>query len=73
MAAVFKSEEDYKVLEKFKGSTLKGKGYKPLFDYFGHLKKTGAFRILTDTYVTEESGTGVVHQVRTLTKKSKPC
>ena len=26
------------------------------------LKKEGAFRVLTDTYVTEESGTGIVHQ-----------
>ena len=25
-------------------------------------EKTGAFRILTDSYVTSESGTGVVHQ-----------
>ena len=26
------------------------------------LKSAGAFRVLTDTYVTEESGTGIVHQ-----------
>jgi len=26
------------------------------------MKDRGAFRILLDTYVTEESGTGVVHQ-----------
>jgi len=26
------------------------------------LKKDGAFRVLTDTYVTEDSGTGIVHQ-----------
>ena len=25
-------------------------------------KEMGAFRVLTDTYVTEDSGTGVVHQ-----------
>ena len=25
-------------------------------------EKTGAFRIVTDTYVTDDSGTGVVHQ-----------
>ena len=30
---------------------------------FEEYKKKGAFRILTDTYVTEDSGTGVVHQV----------
>jgi len=26
------------------------------------MKERGGFRILLDTYVTEESGTGVVHQ-----------
>ena len=29
--------------------------------YF-QMRERGAFRILNDTYVTEESGTGVVHQ-----------
>jgi isoleucyl-tRNA synthetase len=45
------------------GKTLKGKTYKPLFPYFEYLKKErGAFQVLTDGYVTDESGTGVVHQ-----------
>lgn len=26
------------------------------------MKSQGAFRVLTDTYVTDDSGTGVVHQ-----------
>ena len=65
--AVFKSEEDYIIIEKFKGKTLENKGYKPLFDYFRHLKTTrGAFKILCDTYVTVDSGTGCVHQVKYL-------
>jgi isoleucyl-tRNA synthetase len=50
----------YEILEKFKGHTLKGKTYVPLFDYFLHLKDT-AFRVMTDSYVTEDSGTGIVH------------
>ena len=62
LPAVFKKESDYEVVDKFPGAALKGKRYKPLFDYFGHLKAKGAFAVLTDTYVTTESGTGVVHQ-----------
>ena len=63
IAAVFKKADNVEILEKFKGAKLEGKTYKPMFPYFQEHKKKGAFRILTDTYVTEESGTGVVHQV----------
>ncbi|KAH3881227.1 isoleucine--tRNA ligase, cytoplasmic-like isoform X1 [Dreissena polymorpha] len=63
LSALFKSEEEYTILARFKGQTLEGKTYQPLFNYFIHLKaKTGAFRVLCDRYVTSESGTGVVHQ-----------
>ncbi|KAL8620374.1 hypothetical protein ACOMHN_012999 [Nucella lapillus] len=63
LEAMFKSPEEYVVLEKFKGKTLEGKKYKPIFNYFAHMReKTGAFRILTGTYVTSEAGTGVVQQ-----------
>lgn len=50
------------VLDEVKGSELVGKTYHPLFDYFKHLKSEGAFQILSDDYVSTESGTGVVHQ-----------
>ena len=49
LSAVFKSEEDYEILQKFKGKTLENKGYTPLFDYFKHLKDKQAFRVLCDT------------------------
>ncbi|CAH1783925.1 unnamed protein product [Owenia fusiformis] len=63
LSALFKKEEEYTVLEKFKGETLKGKQYKPIFQYFyKQMKDKGAFRVLTDSYVTEETGTGIVHQ-----------
>ncbi|KAJ3369980.1 isoleucine--tRNA ligase [Allomyces arbusculus] len=53
----------FTVVEKIKGSSLKGTEYVPLFDYFkADFHKTGAFRVLTDTYVTDDSGTGIVHQ-----------
>uniref|UniRef100_A0A0K2TFA5 Isoleucine--tRNA ligase, cytoplasmic n=1 Tax=Lepeophtheirus salmonis TaxID=72036 RepID=A0A0K2TFA5_LEPSM len=66
LSSVFKKESEYEILEKFKGSALKDKKYKPLFEYFKNMKSSepgkGAFRILVDTYVTEDSGTGVVQQ-----------
>lgn len=52
---------DYTVLETFPGEKLKGLRYEPIFNFFQHLKDK-AFLVLTDDYVTEESGTGVVHQ-----------
>lgn len=61
LSALFKKESEYTVLDRFKGSTLKGKRYTPLFNYFAHLKSNGAFQIFADDYVTSDSGTGVVH------------
>eukprot|EP01105_Mastigella_eilhardi_P022983 TRINITY_DN5749_c0_g1_i1.p1 TRINITY_DN5749_c0_g1~~TRINITY_DN5749_c0_g1_i1.p1 ORF type:complete len:1133 (-),score=359.61 TRINITY_DN5749_c0_g1_i1:58-3456(-) len=49
------------ILERFKGSTLVGKHYVPLFEYFKSEREKGAFRIVADPYVTSDSGTGVVH------------
>ncbi|XP_032893153.1 isoleucine--tRNA ligase, cytoplasmic [Amblyraja radiata] len=62
LVALFKSDTEYNILERFKGIALKGKKYKPLFDYFLECKETGAFSVLVDNYVKEEEGTGVVHQ-----------
>uniref|UniRef100_A0A8C2TLZ3 Isoleucine--tRNA ligase, cytoplasmic n=1 Tax=Coturnix japonica TaxID=93934 RepID=A0A8C2TLZ3_COTJA len=47
---------------QFPGIVLKGKKYKPLFEYFIQCKDNGAFTVLVDNYVKEEEGTGVVHQ-----------
>jgi len=61
--ALFKKESDYTIIDKFPGKNLKDLKYVPIFNYFeeqGELK--GAFRVLTDSYVTAESGTGIVHQ-----------
>uniref|UniRef100_A0A3Q3MEY7 isoleucine--tRNA ligase n=1 Tax=Mastacembelus armatus TaxID=205130 RepID=A0A3Q3MEY7_9TELE len=46
----------------FPGKMLKGKKYKPLFQYFAKCAEKGAFQVVTDNYVKEEEGTGVVHQ-----------
>ncbi|XP_065333424.1 isoleucine--tRNA ligase, cytoplasmic [Cloeon dipterum] len=60
--ALFKSPDLYEVIGSMLGKELKGKKYKPIFDYFAHLQEKGAFQVLNDGYVTEESGTGIVHQ-----------
>ncbi|XP_068599073.1 isoleucine--tRNA ligase, cytoplasmic [Brachionichthys hirsutus] len=62
LCALFKSESEYTVLDKFPGKTLKGKKYKPLFSYFAERGEEGAFQVVVDNYVREEEGTGVVHQ-----------
>ncbi|XP_071817894.1 isoleucine--tRNA ligase, cytoplasmic-like isoform X3 [Apostichopus japonicus] len=63
LSALFKKEGEYEVQQKYIGSDLKGKCYKPLFNYFVEYKeKRGAFKVVTGTYVTNDSGTGIVHQ-----------
>ncbi|KAJ5079141.1 isoleucine--tRNA ligase cytoplasmic [Anaeramoeba ignava] len=56
-----KGEKQYQVLKKMTGKELEGLEYEPLFDYFINLREKGAFRVLCDSYVDEESGTGIVH------------
>lgn len=62
LGALFKTESEYTLLDKFPGKTLKGKKYKPLFHYFEKCGEKGAFQVVMDNYVKEEEGTGVVHQ-----------
>ncbi|KAL5543283.1 hypothetical protein UlMin_010993 [Ulmus minor] len=50
----------YEVLEKLSGASLVGKKYEPLFNYFMDFSDT-AFRVVADNYVTDDSGTGIVH------------
>jgi isoleucyl-tRNA synthetase len=44
------------------GAELVGKQYVPLFEYFAKDYAGSAWRVVADTYVTDDSGTGVVHQ-----------
>ncbi|KAF7668411.1 hypothetical protein LDENG_00011060 [Lucifuga dentata] len=62
LGALYKSESEYTLLDKFPGKMLKGKKYKPLFPYFAKCGEKGAFQVVVDNYVKEEEGTGVVHQ-----------
>ncbi|EGW30516.1 isoleucyl-tRNA synthetase [Spathaspora passalidarum NRRL Y-27907] len=52
----------YKVVEKLKGSALVGLKYKPLFNYFYEEFKDKGFQVIPGDYVTNDSGTGIVHQ-----------
>lgn len=64
LTTLFKNpkKEKLKVLEKMKGSELKGLKYVPLFDYFYDQFKDYGFKVIADTYVKNDSGTGIVHQ-----------
>jgi isoleucyl-tRNA synthetase len=50
------------VLETMKGAALEGTEYEPLFPYFKEdMKGTKCFSVICASYVTADSGTGVVH------------
>lgn len=61
---LFKGKE-YEVVKKITGKNLIGKSYKPLFDYYStdtKLKnRENGWKIYPASFVTTESGTGVVH------------
>ena len=52
----------FKIVERIKGKDMLGWRYMPPFDYFYEGFKDFGFRVLNNTYVTAESGVGVVHQ-----------
>lgn len=61
--SVFKDASKFEIIDKFNGRKLENQKYEPIFDYFmEYSKKMNAHRVLCDGYVTEDSGTGVVHQ-----------
>ena len=55
--------ELYEIQEAMVGKDLVGKTYTPLFDYYAKTPEAkNYYRVLSDTYVTEDAGTGIVHQ-----------
>jgi isoleucyl-tRNA synthetase len=57
-------EDNYEILESYKGKDLEYKEYEPLFDFAVDLcekQKKKAFYVTCDNYVTLSDGTGVVH------------
>jgi isoleucyl-tRNA synthetase len=59
LAALYKSETEYRVVRSVSGKELVGLTYEPLFAYFA--SQPGAFRILCDEFVSTGDGTGIVH------------
>lgn len=52
----------FTILQRMKGSDMLGWRYEPLFDYFYEEFKDVGFKLLNGTYVTADSGVGIVHQ-----------
>jgi len=58
---IFK-EEDYKIIDEFKGANLIGKVYEPLFDYYKNIEnKENGWKVYDASFVTTDDGTGIVH------------
>lgn len=57
----FSKDHSLEVLSIAKGSELEGKPYIPAFPYFAQHKDKGAFKVLADSFVSQDSGTGIVH------------
>jgi isoleucyl-tRNA synthetase len=58
-ASVLLKDQQYEVIDGFKGSELKGRAYEPLFSFVTPEKK--AWYVITADFVTMEDGTGIVH------------
>ena len=55
--------ELFDVEATYVGKDLVGKKYAPIFDYFvGSEGSEEYYRVLSDNYVTDDAGTGIVHQ-----------
>lgn len=55
--------ELYEILDTMVGKDLVGMTYTPVFDYFKGTEGSDQYwRILSDAYVTDDAGTGIVHQ-----------
>ncbi len=53
---------DLEVLGHRRGSDLVGLRYAPVFPYFAEERSRGAFCVVADDYVSDDEGTGLVHQ-----------
>ena len=54
--------DEWCILKSVSGRSLSGLKYKPIFDWFEGSLGPKAFTVCCDSYVTDDSGTGVVHQ-----------
>ncbi|HLR25184.1 MAG TPA: isoleucine--tRNA ligase [Fodinibius sp.] len=55
-------DQDFEIVDKFKGRDLIGRTYEPVFNYAKEAAdKSEAWRVIAADYVTTDEGTGVVH------------
>src|SRR5579859_7570344 len=54
--------KEYKVLASYTGKEMEGWEYEPLYDYFKSTFEGIGYKVLLGSYVTDEDGTGIVHQ-----------
>ena len=59
VAHYFADEATYEVVATYTGEQLAGHAYTPIFQDFA--SQAGAFKILSDAFVSTEDGTGIVH------------
>src|SRR5205085_6069479 len=57
---MLKKDEEYKIVDEFKGSMLVGKKFVPHYDYYPIEPGEKAFEVIAGNFVTAEEGTGVV-------------
>lgn len=60
LAAYYKNESGYSILEELPGNALAGTRYVPLFDYFDG-RSDKFFQVTAAPFVSTEDGTGIVH------------
>ncbi|MGB1755423.1 MAG: class I tRNA ligase family protein, partial [Pseudomonadales bacterium] len=58
----YQEQKSLTEVETLLGAALVGKTYEPPFSYFLDERANGAFQIVSDEYVSTDSGTGIVHQ-----------
>jgi len=61
VSEIFKDKEKYEIVESIEASSLIGKEYLSLFDYYKDKKDEGAFKIIYADHVNIDEGTGIVH------------
>lgn len=54
--------EGWEIVKTVTGAELKDMRYEPIFPFFKEAMEATAFKVCCDAYVTDDSGTGVVHQ-----------
>ncbi|HOB88228.1 MAG: isoleucine--tRNA ligase [Bacillota bacterium] len=59
LGSAIPEDEEYEIIDEFKGKSLVGKEYQPLFRYTEPSKK--AWYVVAEDFVTLSDGTGIVH------------